>query len=74
MTDRSSKEDSLVRSVVFAALAICLRPTTLPFWLYMGGELLWRRAQHRGVKAALSVVIVAVPTGQIPFHGCIRSR
>ncbi|ORX34966.1 GPI mannosyltransferase [Kockovaella imperatae] len=52
MSEVDDGRDSLELSVVFASLAICLRPTTLPFWAYMGGELLLHTWSSLGIVAA----------------------
>lgn len=54
--------DSLVLSGVLASTAICIRPTTLPLWAYLGGGLVVRTVRQRGHVSALAVASTALAT------------
>ncbi len=55
-------KDNLVLSMALAALAICIRPTTIPFWSYMGFDLVWRQSK-KSYLSGIWVVVKAVMTG-----------
>ncbi|RXK36684.1 hypothetical protein M231_06071 [Tremella mesenterica] len=55
-------KDSLILSVALATTAICIRPTTLPFWAYMGVELLARQYKYHGVLSSLGTMVTSAIT------------
>lgn len=59
----NSPLDSLVLSLFFAGLAMCIRTTTLPMWIYLGLEYWLRVLRRKGVIAAVHVAWLAVMTG-----------
>ncbi len=58
-------QSSLTGAVAFVTLAICIRPTMTPFWVYMGAELTLRTARNRGVPAALQVIFTSLLTRSV---------
>lgn len=54
---------SLVLSLFFAGLAMCIRTTTLPLWLYLGPEYLIRVTRQHGFAAGVYVGWLALLTG-----------
>lgn len=53
-------KESLSLAVIFATLAFCIRPTTIPFWAYMGLEHVIRLTRMNGVGAAFLDIIKAL--------------
>ncbi|RSH89462.1 glycosylphosphatidylinositol anchor biosynthesis [Saitozyma podzolica] len=60
---RERVPDSLFYSASFAALAVCIRPTTLPFWAYLGGEHVLRVQRRQGFGAATVCIVQAATAG-----------
>ncbi|KAK4683812.1 GPI mannosyltransferase 3, partial [Tremellales sp. Uapishka_1] len=52
-----------------AALAICIRPTTLLFWLYLGSELLITAYRQDGIARCSSITLQATGSGSIVLAG-----
>ncbi|WWC57953.1 uncharacterized protein I303_100488 [Kwoniella dejecticola CBS 10117] len=55
-----SCSDNLPLSVVLATTALCIRPTTIPLWTYLGLDLVIRTWRTSGVGASASIVGIAV--------------
>ncbi|ORY22978.1 GPI mannosyltransferase [Naematelia encephala] len=52
-------KDNFAVAVALAALAICIRPTTVAFWAYMGTELAWRTTSHQGITFTLRLILMS---------------
>ncbi|WVR03409.1 hypothetical protein IAU60_000400 [Kwoniella sp. DSM 27419] len=55
--------ESLALSVALATLALCIRPTTMSLWAYLGLDLLRRRYARHGIASAGRAVLVAGLSG-----------
>lgn len=64
--------DSLILSLFFAGLAMCIRTTTLPLWLYLGPDYFLRVTRQKGFFAGVYVGWLALMTGlvQPQTHPC----
>jgi phosphatidylinositol glycan class B len=58
-----SVTDNLGLAFGLAALAICIRPTTLVLWAFLGVDLVVRRSAQKGITSGLRVVLAAVTSG-----------
>ncbi|ODN84156.1 hypothetical protein L202_00160 [Cryptococcus amylolentus CBS 6039] len=52
-------KDTLALSIGLAALAICVRPTMLSFWAFLGINLLYRSFRSKGLLSAIKSAVVA---------------
>lgn len=48
------RRDNVFVAAVLATLAICIRPTTLPFWAFMGLDYTLRQRSLSGVSFAIA--------------------
>lgn len=55
--------NSLTAAVFFASIAICIRPTTITFWGYLGLEYIVRTARARTVSRLVTDLLKAGLTG-----------
>lgn len=54
---------NLALSAACAALAVCLRPTSLPLWAYLGAEHTFRQVYHGRFSSAITNIVVATVSG-----------
>ncbi|KAE8540095.1 hypothetical protein D1P53_004033 [Cryptococcus gattii VGV] len=52
-------KDRLVLSICLATLALCIRPTMLSLWTFLGANLLWRRFQASGWPSLVGTTALA---------------
>ena len=55
--------ESLPTAVGLAALAICIRPTTIPLWAYLGVEHVFMTSRKQGVLSAAAAVFTSITVG-----------
>lgn len=53
-------KDRLVLSICLATLALCIRPTMLSLWAFLGANLLWRRFQSSGLQSLIGTTALAM--------------
>lgn len=63
--DRNSAHESLAKAVLFASIAICMRPTTLAFWAFLGAEYLIRMRGNRNPVRVLRDLIKGALTAYV---------
>ncbi|OCF43763.1 hypothetical protein I317_02367 [Kwoniella heveanensis CBS 569] len=56
-------KDNLALSIFLATIALCIRPTTLPLWAFLGLDLLRRRYIEAGIGSAFRVFVVSALVG-----------
>ncbi|WVF66298.1 hypothetical protein IAT40_001038 [Kwoniella sp. CBS 6097] len=57
--------DSLPLSICLATIALCIRPTTLPLWAFLGLDLLRRRYVEFGLRSPARVSLVSALTALV---------
>ncbi|WVQ85533.1 hypothetical protein IAT38_007699 [Cryptococcus sp. DSM 104549] len=60
-------KDKLWLSICLATLALCIRPTTLSLWAFLGTALVWRTFKTGGVGSAFLVIGTAVLSAAATF-------
>ncbi|WVQ93919.1 hypothetical protein IAU59_000997 [Kwoniella sp. CBS 9459] len=60
--NEKTAKDNLAISIFLATIALCIRPTTLPLWAFLGLDLLRRRYCESGMISALKVSIISAFT------------
>ena len=63
--DRISANESLAKAVLFASIAICMRPTTVAFWAFLGAEYLLRMRGNRNPVRVLRDLIKGALTAYV---------
>ncbi|AFR93799.2 phosphatidylinositol glycan, class B [Cryptococcus neoformans C23] len=53
-------KDKLALSVCLATIALCIRPTMVSLWAFLGVNLLWRRFQTSGLPSLISTTALAI--------------
>ncbi|KAK8844634.1 hypothetical protein IAR55_006481 [Kwoniella newhampshirensis] len=58
LTNRRHK-DNFALSVCLAMTALCIRPTTLSLWAFLGADLVWRMWRTKGLLGTLGIMTTA---------------
>nr|XP_031859915.1 uncharacterized protein CI109_004764 [Kwoniella shandongensis]KAA5526987.1 hypothetical protein CI109_004764 [Kwoniella shandongensis] len=59
----TNHKDSLAWSTCLATTALCIRPTTISLWAFLGVDLIWRNWSSAGLASAIKATAIATISG-----------